>query len=274
MTVALLGVGADTTNVAPTPPVYPDRTFEYVPIPEAQGPDGTTEQRTYGNTELRYQDRSMAAFLDAIWPRPWEGNRRYTGEELAGWPLHYDPNFEALTYGETTNRGAYTALLSDLEAGDGVAFYTGLSSEDSRYTHRYLIGYFTVGEIIDCRAIERDGDEVSFEALSTEEQERLIEVHSENAHAKRFEASGELETGDGLVIVDGKPPGGRLDRAVPISEHREGGHHYLTDQLQEGLDPEPGGNDKRNAYLGGIKPAHRLDISVEAFRQRIGEPRF
>jgi len=274
VTVALLGIGADSTNVAPTPPVYPDRTFEYVPIPEANGPDGTTEQRTYGNTDLRYQDRSMADLLDAIWPRPWEENRRYTGEALAEWPLHHDPNFEALTYGETTSRGAYTSLLSDLEPGDGVAFYTGLQGEESRYKHRYLIGYFTVADVIDCRQIGRDGERVGFEALSPAEQDELVSAHSENAHAKRFQATGEFVNGDGLVIVEGREPGGLLERAIPISQHSSGGHHYLTDEFEQAFDPEPGGNDDRNAYLGGIKPAHRLRISVEQFRQRIGEPRF
>jgi hypothetical protein len=274
VTVALLGVGADSTNVAPTPPVYPDRTFEYVPIPEAQGPEGTTEERTYGTTALQHQDRSMADLLDAIWPRPWKDNRQYTGDRLAEWPLHYDPNFAALTYGETTSRGAYTTLLSDLEPGDGVAFYTGLQGEDSRYKHRYLIGYFTVATVLDCRQIERGGEGVSFEALSPAEQDDLMAAHSENAHAKRFQATGELANGDGLVVVDGTEPGGLLERAVPISEHSGGGHHYLTDEFQGALSPEPGGNEDRNAYLGGIKPAHRLRLSVAEFRQRIGEPRF
>jgi len=274
VTVALLGVAADSTNAAPTPPVYPDRAFEYVPIPEGHGPDGTTEQRTYGTATLRRQDGTMADLLEAIWPRPWADNRKYTGDRLADWPLHHDPNFEALTYGETTNRGAYTALLTDLDPGDGVAFYTGLRREDSRYTHRYLIGYFTVASVLDCRALERDGEQVSFEALSQAAQERLMARHGDNAHAKRFQAGGELENGDGLVIVDGTEPGGLLERAVPISRHRSGGHHYLTDEFQAALDPEPGGNDDRNAYLGGIKPAHRLRVSVEQFRRRVGEPRF
>jgi hypothetical protein len=274
VTVALLGVGADSTNVAPTPPVYPDRTFEYVPIPEAQGSDGTTEDRTFGNSDLRHQNRSMAEFLDAIWPQPWKDNRQYTGNRLAEWPLHYDPNFEALTYGETTSRGAYTSLLTDLDSGDAVAFYTGLQREDSRYKHRYLIGYFTVADVLDCQQIERGDEQVSFEDLPADAQNELMAAHSENAHAKRFEAMGELANGDGLVIVEGREPGGLLERAIPISEHSGGGHHYLTDEFQQAFDPEPGGNDERNAYLGGIKPAHRLRISVEQFRQRIGEPRF
>jgi hypothetical protein len=209
----------------------------------------------------------MADYLDRIYPRPWgEENPEFSGDRLADWPLHYDPNFEALTYGETTSRSAYTKRLRTLEAGDGVAFYTGLQDEGTGYRHRYLIGYFTVADVIDFRQLDRNGERVRFSDLPAAQQERLMARHRENAHAKRFRAAGRIAEDDGLVIVDGTEPGGLLENAVPISEHGGGGHHYLTDELQERLSPEPGGNPDRNAYLGGIKPAHALGISVAELR--------
>jgi hypothetical protein len=270
--IALLGIGADSTNSAPTPPVYGDGSFEYIPIPEKRGPEGTTETSTYGTTPLRHGEGSMADYLDTVRPRPGdEDPAEYTGLELAEWPLHHDPNFEALTYGETTSRPAYTALLTELEAGDVVAFYTGLRDAESRYRHRYLVGYFTVNEVLDCRQIEHDGERVSFTDLPALQRERLMERHSENAHAKRFQATGRINEGDGLVVVDGTEPGGVLDRAVRISEVNSGGHHYLTDEFQEVFDPAPGGNPDRNAYLGGVKPAHALRISVAEFREVVAQ---
>ncbi len=268
MTVLLLGVGADSTNSEPTPPVYPDGRFEYVPIPEARGPSGTVETRTYGNTDLRHRSGSLADYLDCIRPRPWgERNPEFTGDQLADWPLHHDPNFEALTYGETTSRGAYTKRLRSLDEGDGVAFYTGLRDAETGYRHRYLIGYFTVAAVVDCQHLDRGDESACLSDLSAAAQNRLMDRHRENAHAKRFLATGQVADDDGLVIVDGRKPGGLLEQAVPISEHGGGGHHYLTDDLQERLAPEPGGNPDRNAYLGGIKPAHTLRISVEEFRR-------
>ena len=266
MTIALLGVGADSTNSSPTPPVYPDNRFEYIPIPESRGPEGTTERRTYGDSELRHQDGSMADYLDHIKPTEADGEK-FTGDRLAEWPLHYDPNFEDLTYGESTSRGAYTQVIRSLSEDDVVAFYTGLSGEDTNYTHRYIIGYFTVDDIIDFQDLRRDGEEVKFSDLPTDEQHNLIQKHSENAHAKRFEASGTIVDNDGLVIVDGKEPGGLLDKAFRISQHTGGGHHYLTNELQEKLSPEQGGNPERNAYLGGIKQTHKLNISRDGFRE-------
>ncbi|MEF8859491.1 MAG: hypothetical protein V5A38_11290 [Halolamina sp.] len=268
MTVALLGVGADSTNASPTPPLYPDGRFEYIPIPESQGPEGTVETRTYDSSPLRYRDAPMADYLDAIVPDPNEGTQ-FTGAQLADWPLHHDPNFEALTYGETTSRGSYTKILRTLEPGDLVAFYTGLRS-DAAYRHRYIIGYFTVAELIDFQRVERDGRELSFSDFPAPEQDALMHEHCENAHAKRFEATGEIAANDGLVIVEGTEPGGLLDEAFRISQHGGGGHHYLTDELQETFSPEPGGNPDRNAHLGGIKTAHVLDIAPAAFRQLVG----
>jgi hypothetical protein len=277
MTVALIGVGADTTNAHPTPPVYPDGRFEYVPIPEARGPDGTAETETFGTRPLRHGSGTLADVLESITPRPTDGPA-LSGRDLAGWPLHHDPNFAALTYGETTSRPAYTQLLASLDPGDVVAFYTGLCSapldgdpcEREGYSHRYLIGSFTVNQVVDFGAINHDGRTVRFTDCSAEVQARVMDEHRENAHAKRFRASGTINDGDGLVIVDGREPGGLLDRAVRISEHHGGAHHYLSDDWQARLDPGPSGNPDRNAYLGGIKQAHRLRVSAGDFRTALG----
>ncbi len=208
----------------------------------------------------------MADYLNQIKPTEDDGET-YTGDQLAEWPLHFDPNFEALTYGESTSRGPYTKIIRSLSEGDVVAFYTGLRGDSTKYTHRYIIGYFTVDTIIDFKSLKQGGEEVKFSDLPTDEQKNLIEQHSENAHAKRFEASGAIGNNDGLVVVDGKEPGGLLDEAFRISQHSGGGHHYLTDELQEEFSPGHGGNSKRNAYLGGIKQAHTLDVSLSKFRE-------
>lgn len=269
MTVALLGIGADSTNASPTPPVLEDGRFEYIPIPESQGPMGTTETLTFGSAPLRHHEGKMADYLDTITPE-WGGDERLRTDDLADWPLHHDPNFDALTYGETNSRGAYTKLLLSLDSGDLVAFYTGLQSESGGARHRYVIGYFTVNEIVDCQRIEFEGERVPFSDLPRTVQERFAERHADNAHVKRYEATGSFAAADdGLVIVDGREPGGLLDRAFRISEQHARGHYYLTDELETAFSPAPGGNPDRNAYLGGIKNAHALDIDPQQFRDLV-----
>lgn len=269
MTAALLGIGADSTNASPTPPVFDDGRFEYIPIPEAEGRDGTTEPLTYGRAALRHSDGTMASYLDSISPA-WDGSESLTGDALADWPLHHDPNFDALTYGETNSRGAYTKRLRTLESGDIVAFYTGLQQKAGGPRHRYLIGHFTVKSVIDLQEMPHDGERVRFSDLPPERQAAFADRHAENAHVKRYAATGSFAApDDGLVIVDGRPPGGLLDRAIQISEQHASGHYYLTSELQESFAPEPGGNPDRNAYLGGIKNAHLLDIDPDAFRSHV-----
>ncbi len=241
--IVLSGVAADTTNASPTPRLYDDGGFDYVPIPETVR-DATVETRTYADVPTR--DGTAADYLDRIYPGG--GDRAVESEALADFPVHHDPNFEALTYGEC--RPAYVERLRRLEEGDAVAFYTGLVDGSSDAPHRYVIGYFVVDDV------------VYFEALGDDEARRRIREHPENAHTKRFEATGELD--DNLVIVEGKE-GGLLDEAFRISDRTQSGHYYLRDPLQDALDPEPSGREDRNAYLGGIKQAHVLRVDTDSF---------
>ena len=265
MTVLLVGIGADTTNCSPTPPVFVDGRFEYVPIPESCGPDGTTEHRTYGNTGLRHTDGPLSRLVNTVFPNGRAGPR-ITGSDLATWPLHFDPNLDALTYGETASRPAYVHRLRTLKPGDVVAFYTGLQRSEHAPRHRYLIGAFTVRSILDCQAVSHKQDTVSFQELPRERQTALMDDHHANAHAKRFVANGQIVAADdGLIIVDGTEPGGLFSKALRISADPSGPHHYLRPDLHTRWSPEPGGNPATTAYLGGVKPAHLLNVDPGTF---------
>ncbi|MFP4188406.1 MAG: hypothetical protein ACLFR5_03245 [Halobacteriales archaeon] len=241
--IVLSGVAADTTNASPVPRLYKDGGFDYVPIPE-ESRNATTETRTYADVSVR--DGTAAGYLDAVYPGG--GDDAVEGDALASFPVHHDPNFDALTYGE--RRPAYVERLRRLEGGDAVVFYTGLRSDDTDGLHRYAIGYLVVDEV------------VYFEALDDETARRRIREHPENAHAKRFAATGEVD--DNLVVVDGRD-GVLFDRAYRLSKRTPSGHYYLRDELQEALDPEPSGRDDRNAYLGGVKQAHVLRSGIDGF---------
>jgi hypothetical protein len=243
MTVLLIGVGADSTNTRPTPPVYPDGRFEYVPIPDA---DESTEGKRYGNTTLRHRDRTLADYFDRVHRKgEWH-------EEFADTPLHHDPNFEALTFGDPKKSRSQLLRLSP---GDLLAFYAGLVREgQSTPIHRYLIGYFTIDSITD------------FDSLSPADRERAIETHSRNAHAKQYRASEDEERLAGLVIASGDSgkPGGLLERAIRVSERRQNGHYYFTEEWESVLSPH-------SVYLGGFKNPIFCDVSPRAFIDRIGD---
>ena len=255
MTVLLCGIGADTGNVDPVPAVAADGRFEYVPIPE-KGP--TTETATYGTIDRRNGAGTLAEILAGVRPGssgPWERDR----DAIAAQPVHHDPNFAALTYGE--HRPGYVAKLRELEPGDVVAFYGGFPGPDSAYKHRYLFGYFTVA----------DSPTVLDPGMDHAEKRALLDEHPENAHAKRFAGNGDCYYHDPefterprpVVVVPGREPGGLLDRARRLSGARHGPNYYMADRVAETL--SPASRADRGTHLGGFKPAVRCDLDREAF---------
>lgn len=251
MTVVLVGVGADSGNVKPTPRIKEGRRFEYIPIPE-KGTE-TTETRTLGSMSQRWGDGTLSELVDGIRPNS-DADWIHDPEVVRNHPVHYDPNLEALTYGEGGKDQNVSAVVESLEEGDVLAFYTGLETEGRM--HRYIFGYFTVAE--EPAVIE--------EGMSPESTAEILDRHAENAHARRFEGNGDLYAFDPekpqgasrVVIVDGREPGGLLDRAVRLSAPGGSGNYYMTEDVEETLDPH-------TTYLGGFKPPIKCDISADEF---------
>ncbi|MFC6717968.1 hypothetical protein ACFQGT_10050 [Natrialbaceae archaeon GCM10025810] len=258
MTVVLAGVGADSTNLGALGPLYDDGTFEYVPIPEKTR--RTRETETLGSWELR-NGGAAAELTTRITPQPvHDGTRTIAGEELAAWPLHHDPNFEALTYGEHRTSG-YVSRLRALEPGDVVGFYAGLHRPGRDRAHRYLIGYVTVEEVA-----------VIDPETPTAEREAILERHADNAHAKRAR-DGELYLSEKtVVIVDGCEPGGLFERdPIRLSDYyvkpgNERAQYYLREVVAETFRVEAGGENMM------YKPAYRCALSGEEFRDLVGVP--
>lgn len=272
----MIGVGVDNTNSDPYPTVYEDGTFEYIPIPEAHN---TAETNTYASlartprngclTEATEDDGCLADALGEIQPSSTAGVR--TGEDLRSHPLHHDPNFSALTYGEVKSNNRNQLLQLDATEDDVVAFYTGLSDPGSNTPHRYIIGYFTVSEIINLAELipknpplDDDGRVVVSELSgdTRREIEEKLKANSANAHAKRYQASGTIDPN--LLIVDGTTPGGLLETAYPISQTVPGGHAFTAD-AEDRLNVLTTTSDRETGFLGGFKKPHRLDLTGSDF---------
>lgn len=256
MTVLLCGVGADTGNVDPMPPIDEAGRFEYVPIPEKGQVRGAP---TYADLPRRHGEGALAGLLDRVRPNsagPWIENRA----AIRAQPVHRDPHFGALTYGE--HRPGYVAGLAALEPGDVVAFYAGLRSPETGAKHRYVIGHFELATPVT--------------VLSPEDPRRrtgaVLADHPANAHARRFAGSGALYYHDPafdgrtkpVAIASGREPGGLCARAVPLTDRRAGPGYYMASEVVATLGPQQGGGE--GVYLGGIKPAVRCDVDAAAFR--------
>jgi hypothetical protein len=256
MTVVLCGIGSDTTNAGRVAPIYDDGRFEYVPIPE-KTPE-TEETATYGTWGLRYDEGVAADLLTAITPDPSEGTT-LRGEDLRDWPLHRDPNFEALTYGE--HRPNYVRRLRGLDPGDVVGFYAGLRPSRGGRAHRYLIGYVTVDAV----------DVIPAEA-SREEAAAVFANHPENAHAKRARAGPRYYDEEMVVLVSGRDPGGLFERdpvrmsTYEVKPGNECPQYYLDPAFEERFAVMEGRENMQ------FKPAYLCDLDGAAFVERVGVP--
>ena len=178
-----INVGANTNEPGFRGPLFPDGSFEYIPIPESKP---TSEPvPTYGDLDLR---TDVSAVADR--------------------PVHFDPEFpeaggDRYTYGD--EHGVKAGPLSELSAGDYLFFYATLSTADERPAWAspewgaHVIGHFRLA---------RDavtGEE--YRNLPSGEQAQF----ASNAHVKR-------DPFDARVLIRGNADGSQLyDTVVPLS---------------------------------------------------------
>ncbi len=184
MKAMLLRVGMDTGTDGALGPVFPDGSFEYIPLSE-RDPSDTLETRTYAAMRGRH-GRPLSDFLPV---------------RIAGRVPHADPDFEGCTYGDTRKR---TYLLS-LAPGDLLVFYTGLAPFGHTRLPRglYLIGYFTVNAVLD------------FRTLGGSALQRCTKQFPGNAHMKRRHIEKDL-----VLVAGDCSRSGLLPHAILISEPR------------------------------------------------------
>jgi putative DNA base modification enzyme with NMAD domain len=183
--ILLLRVGIDTGCGGTLGPIFPNGTFEYVPIPENS--QYMSARSVYYRDLPARRGGKLAQYVP----------RRY--REAAA---HYDPEFETFTYGDP-NRNKRTQLLR-LADGDLLVFYAGLRPVGFHAAGRlYIIGYFTVASA------------ESIDAANSWPPTNAPHLLG-NAHLRRNRPD------HGLVVVSGHSRRSKLlDRAIPISDEAQ-----------------------------------------------------
>ena len=189
-----------TSMAAGTVPVDPvSKQFVYVPIPEKQEPLRNLV-RPYDEIVPALASFSKASDL---------ANNPATAlpANLLGRPMHLDPDFQHLTYGDNgANRGA---KLKSFDRGDLVVFYAGLRPiRGNRKPLMYaLIGLLVVEEVTEAFRVPK-------------------ERWHENAHTRK------QKIGEPDIIVRGKKGvSGRCERAIPIGEWRDRAYRVANEML-------------------------------------------
>jgi hypothetical protein len=127
MRVVLLRVGIDSGCGGIQGPLFQDRTFEYIPIPND---DNVVGKRTYEDTRGVHGKPLIEYFPESL-----QSKRKNQF-------IHADPEFETYTYGDPSR---LKSSLKRLDKGDMLIFYCGLQGWDFECKPAlYLLGYFEV----------------------------------------------------------------------------------------------------------------------------------
>jgi hypothetical protein len=134
--IFLANVGANASHRFQSP-IFPDGTFEVLPIPE--------DQDLPGDSLVRF--RHLKSFND-----PEDSLRDYLPERWWDWPCHFDPEFYTFTYGDNCDTAPRAAALKAIVPGDFIFFIVRLVGfENGKYTGQsgfYLMGYLEVESML------------------------------------------------------------------------------------------------------------------------------
>jgi hypothetical protein len=202
MNAILIRCGIDKTRGGWNAPVDVNGNFVYVPIPEKR------KLRFRSGLERRYGE-VLPALHRICSNQGCEFRHLRFPPGLLEAPMHLDPDFECLTYGNPANTKG--RALQGLQAGDLVVFYAGLCPmEPCEQKLIYaLVGILAVRDILTA-------------------SELPPERWYENAHVRK------RDTCPTDIIVCGASTGsGRFDRCISIGEWRTGAYRVRAELLDK-----------------------------------------
>jgi hypothetical protein len=180
--IAMLRIGIDSGAGGIQGPLFNDASYEYIPIPDGSG----TDSRTYGNITGR-NGRNLIEYF----PK----SRQIKMIDQA---IHFDPEFEAYTYGDPTRP---KAGLRRLRKDDILVFYCGLEGWGFNSAPAlYIIGYFEI--LVAGKVAEFSSREIK-------------SLFSDNFHVRHNNIFKEQK--DDLVLVKGNSNSRLLKKAVLLS---------------------------------------------------------
>ena len=201
MKALLIRIGIDQAYGGWNAPVDANGHFVYVPIPERR------DTRFHPGLERHYGE-VLPALHRFCGGRNCDlyGDLRFP-HGLLEHPMHLDPDFDYLTYGDVGGRRG--AGLVNMGDGDLLVFYSSLRPI-YRCEHKLiyaLMGMFVVAEVMPVASVPPH-------------------CWQENAHARR------AKRGETDIVVWAKPAiSGRFDRCIPIGEWRSGAYRVRHDVL-------------------------------------------
>jgi hypothetical protein len=180
------------------------RRFLFIPIQDRSYNDGTY----FENGRRVYHEEVTTALANfAVECGDPAGRHFSLPVRLHNEPMHLDPDFLRLTYGDDSRRGR---TLRELKEDDFIVFYSSLRPLEGGRLVYALIGIFVLS-----------GTPISASKLT--DVQRLCNAHTRWKNVK---------AGD-IVAFGKEEQSGMFERCVPIGEFREGAYRVRKDVLEE-----------------------------------------
>ncbi len=207
--IYLVNVGANASHRFASP-VFPDRSFEFLPIPE--------NEDIPGDHVVRFGD--LRSFNN-----PLENISHFVPRYLWEWPAHNDPEFDTFTYGDNCDNSPRAASLKRIQRGDYILFLARMvgasainkskdpqigSANDLQKSSGvgllghfgfYLVGYIKVADVLK-RVLARPSS-------------AILRRYGANAHIRKGMESSLYW--NGFWIFCGSNKSRRFRKAVPVT---------------------------------------------------------
>ena len=172
-------------------PIFGDRTFEFIPIPE--------DRQLPSTHGLEY--RQLKSFYT-----PDQNLSEYLPESMAAITAHSDPEFDTFTYGDNCDVNPRAMGMRGVNRGDFLLFISRLQYwESGKPTERfgfYFIGYLHVEQVL--------------KSVSEFPSELEMERFQANAHLRRAMSYESLW--DNFWVFAGSSWSSRFYKAVPVTK--------------------------------------------------------
>lgn len=227
----LANIGANSSHPYFSP-LFPDGTFELLPIPETP--------RDAGPHSVKLADvplRNPANGTAADW----------IPERLRGVAAHYDPEFDTLTYGDNCERGARAVALKKAAPDDLILFLARLQPHDGDGP-RGDAAFFLVG-MLEVEAI--------LQAVYSRPSDEQLDRFGANAHVRK--GLNDPAQWDDFWVFAGSPRSCRFNHAVPVGRK-------LCDEVMRTADGKPwqwGGSRSELQVIGSYTRTCRAILSPE-----------
>ncbi len=200
----LANIGANSSH-SYFSPLFPNGTFELLPIPDTPGDAGPYSVKL-ADVPLRNPANGTAA--------------DWIPERLHDSAAHYDPEFDSLTYGDNCERGARAVALKKASPGDLILFLARLQPWDGTGSQGeaafFLVGMLEIESILPA-VYDRPSDE-------------QLARFGANAHVRK--GLNNPANWDGFWVFAGTPQTVRFERAAAFGRK-------LCDEVMRTADGKP-----------------------------------